>query len=137
MKINQTILTVGELTRRIKSVLETDFSDLSVQGEISNFKRHSSGHLYFTLKDENAQLQAVMWRGRAMNLFFTPQDGMKVVVRGSISVYEVRGIYQIDVVYIQPLGIGELQLAFDRLKQKLAHEGLFDQIGRASCRERV
>ncbi|MEK6570483.1 MAG: exodeoxyribonuclease VII large subunit, partial [Bacteroidota bacterium] len=95
-------------------------------GEISNFKRHTSGHLYFTLKDEGAQIQAVMWRGRAMSMFFTPQDGMKVVVRGSITVYEVRGIYQIDVVQIQPMGVGELQLAFERLKQRLAAEGLFD-----------
>ncbi|MBI4546997.1 MAG: exodeoxyribonuclease VII large subunit, partial [Ignavibacteriae bacterium] len=119
------ILTVSELTRRIKSVLETGFLDVSVQGEISNCKLHSSGHLYFTLKDESSQLQAVMWRGRVMNLFFTPQDGMKVIARGNITVYEVRGIYQIDVLQLQPLGTGELQLAFERLKQKLAAEGLF------------
>ena len=123
---NTTILTVSELTRNIKEVLETGFTNISVQGEISNFKRHSSGHLYFTLKDENAQVQAVMWRGRAMNLFFTPQDGMKVIARGNITVYEIRGIYQIDVIQLQPLGVGELQLAFERLKRKLAEEGLFD-----------
>ena len=121
-----TILSVSELTRRIKSVLEVDFSNLTVQGEISNCKLHSSGHLYFTLKDESSQIQAVMWRNRAAGLFFTPQDGMKVVARGKITVYEVRGVYQIDVVQLQPIGIGELQLAFERLKERLAAEGLFD-----------
>ncbi|MGA2622660.1 MAG: exodeoxyribonuclease VII large subunit [Bacteroidota bacterium] len=126
MATDSTVLSVSELTRRIKGVLETGFTRLAVQGEISNFKRHSSGHLYFTLKDESAQLQAVMWRSRAANLFFTPQDGMKVIVRGNITVYEVRGIYQIDVAQIQPLGVGELQIAFEQLKQKLAAEGLFD-----------
>src|SRR5713101_2049463 len=107
-----TTLSVSEVTRRIKSVLEADFSNVSVQGEISNCKHHSSGHLYFTLKDESSQIQAVMWRSRASSLFFTPQDGMKVVVRGRITVYEVRGVYQIDVALLQPLGVGELQLAF-------------------------
>src|SRR6202008_2529058 len=126
MNTNQTILSVSDLTRRIKGVLETGFSHVTVQGEISNFKKHSSGHLYFTLKDEQAQLQAVMWRSRVENLSVIPQDGMKVIVRGNITVYEVRGIYQIDVTLIQPLGIGELQLAFERMKQKLAAEGLFD-----------
>ncbi len=124
---NGKILSVSEITRQIKSVLETNFNDIIVQGEISNFKRHSSGHLYFTLKDENASLSAVMWRGRAAHLFFTPQDGMKVLACGSISVYEVRGSYQIDVISLQPLGIGELQVAFEKLKQKLAAEGLFNE----------
>ncbi len=90
MAIDSTVLSVTELTRRIKGVLESGFTRLAVQGEISNFKRHSSGHLYFTLKDESAQLQAVMWRSRAANLLFTPQDGMKVILRGNITVYEVR-----------------------------------------------
>jgi exodeoxyribonuclease VII large subunit len=125
MAIFQTV-TVTELTRRIKSVLETSFTTVSVEGEISNFKRHSSGHLYFTLKDEGAQLSAVMWRGRAGSLFFTPQDGMKVVASGKITVYEPQGRYQIDVVQLQPRGVGELQLAFERLKQKLSGEGLFN-----------
>ena len=115
--ITQKTFTVSELTRRIKGVLETSFTNVSVEGEISNFKRHSSGHLYFTLKDEGAQISAVMWRGRASNLFFTPQDGMKVVASGKITVYEPQGKYQIDVVQLQPRGIGELQLAFERLKQ--------------------
>jgi exodeoxyribonuclease VII large subunit len=126
MAQTQPILSISELTRRIKSVLEKGFPEVLVSGEISNFKRHSSGHFYFTLKDEAAQIQAVMWRGRAMSLFFTPQDGMKVVARGSVTVYEVRGIYQIDVVQLQPMGVGELQLAFEKLKRKLMAEGLFD-----------
>jgi exodeoxyribonuclease VII large subunit len=126
MAANEPIISVSELTRKIKGVLEMGFPQVLVSGEISNFKRHTSGHLYFTLKDEAAQIQAVMWRGRAMSLFFTPQDGMKVVVRGSITVYEVRGIYQIDVVQIQPMGVGELQHAFERLKRRLMEEGLFE-----------
>ncbi len=126
MNFDQNILTVAELTRYIKESLEDGFSVISVQGEISNFKRHSSGHLYFTLKDEASQIQAVMWKGRASNLVFTPQDGMKVIIRGRITVYEVRGVYQVDVAQVQPLGVGELQLAFERLKQKLDKDGLFD-----------
>ena len=120
------ILSVTELTRRIKSVLENGFSNVAISGEISNFKRHSSGHLYFTLKDEKSQISAVLWRTRAAALFFTPTDGMKVIARGNITLYEPRGSYQIDVVQLQPLGVGELQLAFERLKQKLSEEGLFD-----------
>lgn len=123
---NQNTFTVSELTKRIKGVLETSFGNVSVEGEISNFKRHSSGHLYFTLKDEGAQISAVMWRGRAGNLFFTPQDGMKVIANGKITLYEPQGKYQIDVFQLQPRGIGELQIAFEKLKQKLAGEGLFD-----------
>jgi exodeoxyribonuclease VII large subunit len=125
MNTRSAFLSVSELTRRIKSVLEVDFADVSVQGEISNCKLHSSGHLYFTLKDESSQIQAVMWRNRVTSLFFTPQDGMKIAARGRISVYEVRGVYQIDVAQLQPLGVGELQLAFERLKQRLSAEGLF------------
>jgi len=120
------IFTVSELTRRIKGVVEQGFTNVSVQGDISNLKHHASGHLYFTLKDEHAQLQAVLWRSRVMNLFFTPQDGMKIIARGNITVYEVRGIYQIDVIQLQPLGVGELQMAFERLKQKLSALGYFN-----------
>ena len=120
------IYTVSELTKEIKQTLESKFTGVQLQGEISNFKHHSSGHMYFTLKDEFSQIQAVLWRSRAQALFFTPQDGMKVLARGNIGVYEVRGVYQIDIAFLEPLGAGELQLAFDRLKQKLATEGLFD-----------
>ncbi|MDE3058960.1 MAG: exodeoxyribonuclease VII large subunit [Bacteroidota bacterium] len=126
LKKGSHVLTVTEITRRIKGVLEMGFSEVWVEGEISNFKQHSSGHWYFTLKDEGAQLSAVMWRSRAAQVLFRPTDGMKVLLRGNITVYEPRGNYQIDCLQIQPLGAGELQLAFERLKKKLQAEGLFD-----------
>jgi exodeoxyribonuclease VII large subunit len=122
---SEKILSVSDLTKQIKGVLELGFSNLLVQGEISNFKLHSSGHLYFTLKDQGSQINAVMWRGRAGSLLFKPTDGMKVIARGNITVYEPRGNYQLDCLSLQPLGVGELQLAFERLKQKLFAEGLF------------
>ncbi len=121
------VLSVTELTRMIKQSLESGFSRVWLQGEISNCKRHSSGHWYFTLKDENSQISAVMWRSRADSLLFVPADGMKVQARGAITVYPPRGNYQIDVMQLLPVGVGELQMAFDRLKQKLQAEGLFDQ----------
>jgi exodeoxyribonuclease VII large subunit len=120
------IITVSEITRRIKGVLETGFTNIMVQGEISNFKLHSSGHAYFTLKDEGAQISGVMWRNRVQQLLFKPTDGMKIIARGSVTVYEPRGNYQLDCVQLQPLGIGELQLAFEKLKNRLQAEGLFD-----------
>lgn len=120
------IYSVSEITRRIRGTLEREYPDVLVQGEISNFKQHTSGHLYFTIKDEGAQLSAVIWRSRADALLFTPQDGMKVIALGRITVYEVRGIYQLDVYELHPLGVGELQLAFEQLKEKLMKEGLFD-----------
>jgi len=126
MAIEKNVITITELTRQIKFSLETNFPRVWVEGEISNFKQHTSGHLYFTLKDEGAQLSALMWRSRVANLTFQPEDGMKVIARGSITVYPPRGNYQLDVDQIQPLGLGELQLAFERLKQKLDREGLFD-----------
>jgi len=121
-----TPLTVSELTRRIKQTLERGFSYINLQGEISNFKRHTSGHLYFTLKDETSQISGVMWRSRAADLAFTPQDGMHVVLSGRVTVYEVRGNYQVEIYSIHPLGVGELQLAFERLRNKLGAEGLFE-----------
>jgi exodeoxyribonuclease VII large subunit len=121
------IISVGELTRQIKGVLELGFTNMRVQGEISNVKLHTSGHLYFTLKDEQAQISGVMWRSRAAQLRFRPTDGMKVMVRGNVTVYEPRGNYQIDCLQIQPLGKGDLQIAFEALKQKLFDEGLFDE----------
>jgi exodeoxyribonuclease VII large subunit len=121
------ILTVTELTKQIKGVLELGFTNVWIQGEISNFKLHSSGHIYFTLKDAGAQISAVMWRSRAAQLIFRPNDGMKVMVRGNITVYEPRGNYQIDCFQLQPIGAGELQQAFEQLKQKLFSEGLFDE----------
>jgi len=126
MTNEKTVQTVSDITRQIKQSLETTFPRVWIQGEISNFKQHTSGHLYFTLKDEGAQISAVMWRSRVATLALLPEDGMKVIARGSITVYPPRGNYQIDCDQIQPVGVGELQLAFDRLKKKLAAEGLFD-----------
>ncbi|MCX6120459.1 MAG: exodeoxyribonuclease VII large subunit [Ignavibacteriales bacterium] len=126
MAIEKNVITITELTRQIKFSLESSFPRVWVEGEISNFKQHTSGHLYFTLKDEGAQLSALMWRSRVANLTFQPEDGMKVIARGSITVYPPRGNYQLDVDQIQPIGLGELQVAFERLKQKLEREGLFD-----------
>ena len=126
MNAHEKIVGISELTRRIKRLLEGGFSSVAVQGEVSNFKHHHpSGHLYFTLKDENASLSAVMWRSRASMLPFMPVDGMKVVASGRITVYEVRGNYQLDVLSMRPLGTGDLQIAFEKLKQKLFEEGLF------------
>jgi exodeoxyribonuclease VII large subunit len=127
MQEEKNIISVTEITRRIKGILERGFNEVWVQGEISNCKLHTSGHMYFTLKDEGAQLSAVMWRSRVAQMLFRPNDGMKVIIRGNITVYEPRGNYQIDCLQLQPVGMGELQLAFDRLKQKLSAEGLFDE----------
>ena len=121
------ILSVTQVTSLIKVSLENSFPQVWIQGEISNAKMHSSGHFYFTLKDEGAQISGVMWRSRVSTLLFRPEDGMKVIARGSITVYPPRGNYQIDVAQLQPLGVGELQLAFERLKKKLQAEGLFDE----------
>lgn len=119
-------LTVSELTKQIKFILEEEFSQVSVIGEISNFKAHISGHWYFNLKDSDALIYCTMWKGFNNYVFFTPNDGMKVIVNGKISVYPPRGNYQIDVRSMKPAGIGELQAAFEKLKRKLSAEGLFD-----------
>ncbi len=124
---DERIISVGELTRQIKGMLELGFPNQWVQGEISNCKHHTSGHLYFTLKDEQAQISAVMWRSRVGQLRFRPADGMKVIVRGNVTLYEPRGNYQIDCQSIQPLGKGDLQIAFEQMKERLQKEGLFDE----------
>lgn len=118
-------LTVSEITRLIKNDLEENFSSLSIVGEISNFKAHSSGHWYFTLKDSDAQISCTMWRGVNNYVFFLPQDGIKVTIIGRITVYPPRGNYQIEVRAMQPAGVGELQIAIEKLKEKLQREGLF------------
>ena len=119
-------LTVSELTDRIQGVLETEFVDVWVEGEISNLKfMPSSGHYYFSLKDDKAQIKAVVWRTDARLLKFKPQDGMKVLARGQIRVYAPRGDYQISVQVLEPLGKGSLQQAFEELKERLGREGLF------------
>lgn len=116
-------ISVSELTRAIQVVLEQSIGGVAVSGEISNFKEHTSGHRYFTLKDAGAQIQCVMWKSRPLT--FRPVDGMKVVVRGRVTIYPQRGNYQVDCTSMQPLGKGDLQLAFEALKQKLFEEGLF------------
>jgi exodeoxyribonuclease VII large subunit len=123
----QHVFTVAEITREIKVLLETTIPVVWVEGEISNLKFHSSGHLYFSLKDKDSQINCVMWRSRNAGLFFTPQDGMKVLALGKVTVYEKRGYYQFDVIKLQPAGIGELQFAFEQLKNRLQEEGLFDE----------
>ena len=121
------VLTVSELTKEIKLTLEEQFDQISVEGEISNFKAHVSGHWYFSLKDANASISCAMWKGFNNYVFFTPQDGMKVIVNGKITVYPPRGNYQIDVRSMKPAGEGELQATFEALKKKLSEEGLFDE----------
>ncbi len=120
------LFTVSEITREIRTSLEYDFSNISIVGEISNIRKPSSGHVYLTLKDKNAQLQAVVFRNTANKIKFELKDGMEIISFGSITVYEPRGQYQIIIDQIEPKGIGALQLAFQQLKEKLEKEGLFD-----------
>lgn len=119
------VLTVSAITRRIKGQLEGEFRQVWVQGEISNFKAHTSGHFYFSLKDRGAQINAVMFKGANSRLKFRPESGMEVVVRGKITVYEPRGNYQLFCETMEPVGAGALQQAFEQLKKKLSDEGLF------------
>jgi exodeoxyribonuclease VII large subunit len=123
--LKQKIYKVSEITRRIRSLLEGEFPAVWVEGEISNFKRHSSGHIYFTLKDESAQITAVFFARENQFLKFEPKDGLQVICIGRISVYEQRGQYQVYVQRMEPKGVGALQLAFEQLKEKLEKEGLF------------
>ncbi len=120
-------LTVTELTGKIKQTIEENFSEVSVVGELSNFKAHVSGHWYFTLKDSAAQISCTMWKGMNSYVFFTPKDGMKIIATGRLTVYPPRGSYQIEVRSMKPAGVGELQKAFEELKRKLYEEGLFDE----------
>ena len=122
----ENIFSVSDITGLIKQTLEENFADINIVGEISNFKAHVSGHWYFTLKDSNAQISCTMWKGLNNYVFFTPQDGMKIIAAGRITVYPPRGNYQFDVRSMKPAGVGELQAAFEKLKQKLSAEGLFD-----------
>jgi exodeoxyribonuclease VII large subunit len=120
------IYSVYDITSEIKRSLDR-LGVIWVQGEISNYKYHSSGHMYFSLKDQRAQMKAACFRNNNIYLKFRPEDGMEVVVRGRLSVYEPRGDYQIIVEYMEPVGLGSLQLAFDQLKEKLRKEGLFEE----------
>ena len=121
-------ITVSELSRELKFLIEQNFPFIYITGEISNFKIHTaSGHYYFSVKDDKAQISCVMWSSRNRFLHVTPEDGMKVVIKGRVTVYEGRGTYQIDVFEVDPAGVGELQRAFERLKEQLQEEGLFDE----------
>ncbi|MGB4871727.1 MAG: exodeoxyribonuclease VII large subunit [Candidatus Promineifilaceae bacterium] len=127
-QLSQSAWTVSELTAYIRELFAIDYrlQDLEVSGEISNFTRARSGHLYFTLKDAGAQIKCVMWRSAAERLFFQPEEGDAVVANGRISVYEAGGVYQLYVEHMQPAGRGNLAVAFEQLKQRLADEGLFE-----------
>ncbi len=120
------IYSVSEMTREIRTLLEERFGEVWIEGEISNFRPAASGHFYFSLKDETAQIRCVMFRGANRGLRFQPENGLQVLCGGRISVYEPRGDYQILVERLEPQGIGALQLAFEQLKKRLEGEGLFD-----------
>lgn len=120
------VLTVSALTTRLRLTLEGQFTDVWVEGELSNCRVWNTGHMYFTLKDPGAQLKGVMFRTAHQRLRFTPQDGLRVVARGRISVYDPKGEYQIVCEHLEPEGVGARQLAFEQLKQRLAAAGLFD-----------
>ncbi|WP_297814330.1 exodeoxyribonuclease VII large subunit [uncultured Helicobacter sp.] len=120
------ILSVSELNAQIKSLLEATFLQVSVSGEVSNFTHHSSGHLYFTLKDRDSSLKCVMFRGNTKNLKFQIQDGMNLTLQGAISVYPPRGDYQLNCISALPSGIGELTLAFEQLKELYQKKGYFE-----------
>jgi exodeoxyribonuclease VII large subunit len=120
------VWTVRDLVATVRTHIEREYGDTWVEGEISNLRAHDSGHLYFTLKDQNSQLSAVMFRSQAKLLRFRPENGMQVLLRGRVTIYEDRGQLQISAEYLEPKGAGALQIAFEQLKAKLEAEGLFD-----------
>src|SRR5437870_1364234 len=120
------VLTVTEVTVRVRDLLETEFFEVWVEGELSNCRLWNTGHLYFTLKDSASQLRGVVFRSALRYLKFKPCDGLRVVARGRLSVYEPKGEYQLVCEHLEPHGLGALQLAFDQLKTRLQAEGLFD-----------
>ena len=124
--LERRIWTVRDLVSTVRTHIEREYGDVWVEGEISNFRAHDSGHLYFTLKDQNAQIRAVMFRSSARLLRFRPENGMQIVLRGRVTIYEDRGELQISAEYLEPKGAGALQVAFEQLKAKLEAEGLFD-----------
>lgn len=128
------IFSISDVTRYIKHILDKDrtLNSIYVRGEISNFKRHYSGHCYFTLKDSDATIKTVMFRSRSQLLKFEPRDGMKVVVGGTVTVFERDGQYQLYADHMVPEGVGELSLAYEQLKEKLTAEGLFAQTRKKS-----
>lgn len=127
--MKQIIATVSQLNGFIKKTFEANpvFSDIWIKGEISNYKKHFSGHIYLTLKDEGGVLKAVIFKSNTYSLTFEPSDGMKVIARGRVSVYEPGGVYQLYITEMLPDGAGELYLAYEKLKKKLSDEGLFDE----------
>jgi exodeoxyribonuclease VII large subunit len=126
---NSYALTVGQVTRYLKELLAIDdiLNDLWLRGEVSGFTRHTSGHLYFTLKDADSQMRCVMWRTDAARLRFPVEQGVQVVAFGNVGIYEKTGVYQLQVREMRPDGLGALHMAYERLKERLAHEGLFDE----------
>ncbi len=126
------ILTISELTRDIKEVLENVFSDVAVEGEVSNLSQPASGHVYFSLKDETSSIKCALFRNVAIKVKFALSDGMKVVCSGRVGVYEKSGQYQLYVNTVEPKGQGALQLAFEQLKERLSKEGLFDEAHKKS-----
>ena len=130
MEQQRKIFNVSEVNKYIKMLMDSDplLTNISIRGEITNFKAHYTGHLYFTLKDENATIKCVMFKGNAQFLRFKPQDGMKVVIQGQISAFERDGVYQIYCKSMSPEGLGDLYLAYEQFKEKLSKEGLFDEV---------
>ncbi|UCH62348.1 MAG: exodeoxyribonuclease VII large subunit [Fidelibacterota bacterium] len=126
------IFTVSQLNRQARQLLESRFTPVWVEGELSNFKHHTSGHMYFVLKDDRAEIAAVMFASHNVSLTFTPANGQKVLARGNLTLYEARGQYQLAVQNFYPAGTGELWLAFEALKGKLHAEGLFDPVRKQS-----
>jgi exodeoxyribonuclease VII large subunit len=126
LDLERKVLSVGEVTRQIRFSLEDRFSSVWVEGEISDFFQHRSGHMYFSLKDSDAILKCVMFRQDNSRIRFRPESGLKVICQGRISVYAPRGQYQMNVTTLEPKGLGDLQLAFEQVKKRLETEGLFD-----------
>src|SRR4051812_12625154 len=120
------VWTVRDLVSTVRTAVEREYTDVFVEGEISNYRPAESGHLYFTLKDGDAQIRIVMFRTQARLLRFKPANGMQVIARGRVTIYEARGELQVSAEYLEPKGAGALQVAFEQLKAKLAAEGLFD-----------
>ena len=127
MDENNSILTVSRLVALLKETVEDNFVQVAVEGEISNLARPSSGHLYFTLKDDVSQVRAVMFRHVARLVKFAQENGLQVICRGNVTVYQQRGELQLVVEAMEPVGAGSLQLAFEQLKKRLSVEGLFDE----------
>ncbi|NJN14759.1 MAG: exodeoxyribonuclease VII large subunit, partial [Planctomycetes bacterium] len=127
------VYSVSDLQREVRGFLERRWGSVTVEGEISGHRLYPSGHHYFTLKDEGAQLSAVLWRSAARRLRFDPEDGMLVRVRGALTLYEVRGQYQIVAETIEPVGAGPLQIRFEQMRRRLEEEGLFAAERKVPC----